>query len=323
MRFAPLVLAGLFALAACGAEPAGSSSPAEAPSPSEASVPPEVAELSPGKVELFEDVLAQHQDLNRRVERVAFQLLRANADLCPATHRSAGFSVHTLSDYPRQIRPLAAHLLGVDEGISVRSVVAEGPAGGADIRSGDAIRAVGDMPILPSSVSDRIWRMAEAREMQATDVELRLLRDGERLDVTVPTVEACDYPVNVVFNDVPNAHTDGSELFITSELVRRTETESRLALVLAHELAHILLHNSDFVPGPDKEFEADAGGLALMARAGYDMETAIDEMESFALQLQMGRTGTHPLHARRVERLRERAAVFAAKLAAGDDLPLD
>ena len=291
-----ILAAGLLALAACGAERA--SEP----------LPPAEGEA------LFVDMLAEHQALNRRVERVGYRLLTANADLCERTERTLGLSVHTVSDYPKRLRPLARHMLGVDEGISVRSVVAEGPANAAGLRSGDAIRRVDEMPVMPSSIADRVWRIVERRFDEADDVTLRILRDGRRLDVPVPTVQACASEIDILFSEMPNAHTDGIDLFITSELVRLTESDARLALVLAHELAHVLLHAENFLPGPDKELEADALGLMLMHRAGYDMHAGIDEMESFARNLRMGVTGSHPLHTLRVSRLRD----FAADVEAGD-----
>jgi predicted Zn-dependent protease len=79
-----------------------------------------------------------------------------------------------------------------------------------------------------------------------------------------------------------------------------------LALILAHELGHILLHDDRFDRGPDVEIEADAAGLALIARADYDLDVAIAEMDRFGRTLAKGSSGTHPVHAERVAALRER-----------------
>jgi len=307
-----LVLAGLMA---CGADVA----PTETESP--------VVE-SEGEA-LFRDVLEQHQDLNRRVERVAFRVLSANADLCPRVERSAGFSVHTLSDYPANLQPLAEHMLGVDRGMSVRSVVADGPADVAGLEAGDAVRRVGDMPVAESVVVDRIWAMAERGGLQEDAVELGVVRDGERLALGLETVEACAYPVSVVYDGLPNAHTDGEEIFITSELVRATKTDDRLALILAHELAHALVHNVDnppktkMRPRPELELEADAAGLLLMARAGFDMEAAIVEMDAFGRTLVGGVRGSHPEHMERVGALWAREAELAEVIAKGGEIGLE
>lgn len=279
----------LTALAACGAEPADV----------------EVTTSEPEGVELFAEVLAQHQALNARVEGVAYRLFTAVAEECPRTHRVTGLTAHTLRDYPEDLRPLARHLLGVDEGMSVRSVVDGSPADTAGVEAGDAIRRVGSMPVARSVVADRIWRIAEARELQEEDVALGLVRDGSRVEVDVTTLAACDYPVNLIYSDAVNAHTDGEELYITSELVRRTASDSRLALILAHELAHALVHEGDFTGGPEKELEADARGLELIHAAGFDAAEAIDEMESFGRTLTQGFSGSHPLHGARVKALRE------------------
>ena len=134
---------------------------------------------------------------------------------------------------------------------------------------------------------------------------LGILREGERVSADVATVEACDAPVSIAFSEEINAYTDGEEVVITSELVRRTASDSRLALILAHELAHIILHAGDgFDGGPKLEIEADALGLELLHRAGFDAGEAVDEMESFGRTLAQGVSGTHPLHEERVARLR-------------------
>ena len=284
-----VLLPMLLAFAACGAERA-----VETPVPNEDT-----------NVELFEDVLAQHQALNRRVEEVAHRILVANADWCPETVQTVGLSAHTLKDYPEDIRPLARALLGVDEGMSVRSVVADGPASRAGVEAGDAIRKVGTMPIERSVVAERIWSIAQGREMQEPSVAMELLRDGNRVAVEMETVETCDAEVALIFSEAINAHTDGETLYITTELVRRTESDARLALILAHELGHVILHGGEVELGPTIELEADAAGLALIARAGYDLDAAVSEMDRFGQTLTRGFSGTHPLHTERVRRLRE------------------
>ena len=296
-----LVLSVMFALAACG---------------SDANKTDVVSAPEPDRMELFQDVLAQHQAINSRVERVAHRLLTVNADRCAETVRATGMSVHTLRDYPRELRPMARHFLGVDEGISVRSVVPDGPAWDAGVEAGDAIRRVGTMPVERSVVADRIWRIAEGRELQEEDVALGLVREGKRVAADVETVEACDVEVGVAFSEELNAFTDGERVVITSELVRRTASDSRLALILAHELAHVIAHvgpgtERSFDRGPEAEIEADALGLELLNRAGFDATEAVDEMESFARQLTQGTSGTHPLHEERVARLR--AAIDALR----------
>jgi len=264
--------------------------------------------LEPDTVIEFEAVLAQHQALNARVEAVSHRVLTANADQCPKIKRTVGFSVHTLKDYPYELQPLAQYMLGVNEGMSVRSVVSDGPAGRAGVVSGDEIQEVGDVKIARSSVADRIWAVAEAREMQEPAVAVRFLRDGQSRSVALRTEPICDYPVTLIFSDAINAHTDGVGLYITSELVRRTESDDRLALILAHELGHILLHEDMYDRGPQIEMEADAAGLALITRAGYDLDVAIEEMDRFGRTLTAGASGSHPAHEERVKALRKRQA---------------
>ena len=320
------------ALAGCSAE-AESGPPGRWPAPP----PPVPAEVRaeadaalPGGMDRFADVLAQHQALNARVERVAHRVLTANAELCPRTHLASGLSVHTVQDYPEALRGVARHLLDVDDGVTVRSVVRGGPADEAGLEPGDAVREVGGMPISASVAARRYWDMAEDRELQKRMVRLEFTRDGARQSALLAPEPACDYPVSIAFSPTPNAFTDGERLIITSELVRRTETDSRLALILAHELAHAVAHMSS-LQNPDRSFgegralelDADAKGLVMVARAGYDMDEAIEEMDRFGRGFAPIGSPTHPAHQERVEALRAHRHTVAARQATGRPLTLD
>ena len=252
------------------------------------------------------DAIAEHNALNARVERVAHRLLTANAELCEATRPVTGMKVHTLRDYPEAMREVAREDLGLDRAVHVRSVVLGGPADTAGIEPGDVVSELDGTPIAASSAAREVWRTQLRRSLRDGEVALDLLRDGDPVEASIEAAFACAYPVDIELSDTPNAFTDGARLVITSEMVRQTESDARLALVLAHELAHALEHVG-VAPGPGVEFEADRFALLFIARAGWDMDTAVEETEAFGRRYRQRNTGTHP---RRAER---NAALLATK----------
>lgn len=62
---------------------------------------------------------------------------------------------------------------------------------------------------------------------------------------TVYTVVACAIPINLVIASDPNAGTDGKKIAIQSGMLRVTRTDSELAVIIGHELAHANLGHTD------------------------------------------------------------------------------
>jgi len=97
---------------------------------------------------------------------------------------------------------------------------------------------------------------------------------------------ACTHPIVFENGDGLNAHANSRRISITRAMVDLTASDDQLALVLAHELAHVLLGHTrrgmwdrvaaNFDESVEKtdERHADYLGLYLAARAGYDAREA-------------------------------------------------
>ena len=246
----------------------------------------------------FEDVLAEYQELNERLARVAAPLRLENAQLCPRTRRDPGFTIHRLEDYPEAIRPMAESFLGVKpDGIFVRSVRPGTSAAKAHLEPGDQILAVNANPISSDPVME-LYNRAVLRngfESVLSKVQIRTQAGQEFLARIRPNT-ACDISATVVFSNDINGHTDGREVLITSALMRSVPDDTNLALVIAHEMSHVIAGHFNQAPSQNLELEADRMALVLMARAGYDVETAVSFWKSAAHPHEGGQSqqSSHP-----------------------------
>lgn len=82
-------------------------------------------------------------------------------------------------------------------------------------------------------------------------------------------------PLQILDSDEVNAWTDGKNITITTGLMKHIENNDELALVLAHEMGHVL--NGDVTRGDQPmdprviEANADKMGAFIMMRAGFDV----------------------------------------------------
>ena len=239
--------------------------------------------------------------VNARLARVAAPLRLENSQLCPRTRRDPGFSIHKLDDYPNHIRPMAEALLGVKEGgLYVRAVRPNTSAAKARIEPGDQILAVNENKSSADTMM-KTYNHAVLRngfDSVLSKVSVRT-PDGQEYLARIRPDTACDIPAKVVFSQVINGHTDGEELLITSALIQSVPDDTHLTLVIAHEMSHVIAGHAGQNPTQALELEADRMALVLMARAGYDIETAVGYWKDAAHPHDGG--GSHPSTRERYE----------------------
>lgn len=225
----------------------------------------------------FQDVLAEYQAFNERLERVSAPLRTANAALCEATYRDPGFSLHRLSDYPTALQPIAQILLNLsDEGLHIRSVRPGTSAANEKLQAGDRLVSINGQRISSDKSMQRYNKavLQNGFALIKTSVTVET-EQGRTFTVQIKPETACDAPARVVFSEDVNGHTDGDSVLITSALMRNVPDDTSLALVVAHEMGHLISGHFDLPPSQDLELEADRMALVLMARAGYDVEGAV------------------------------------------------
>jgi hypothetical protein len=269
------------------------------------------------------DVLRQ-DDL--RVASVGYRLSVANRRLCPASPvPQPGFVVHGIAQYSTGDRADAARRFGLGEHNGVMAVVAGSPAAQAGLRADDLLlsvngRALGQpvaagMP--PSQAPVEADRQILAAEMLKGAIVLRLSRAEGVRELRFAAEMGCATNIAMVPGVAVNAWADGHGVVVSSALLARCATDDDLALVIAHEMAHNLLHHASRTPGTalgvlpaasaadsaamrETEEEADQLGVRLAASA-YDLRGAAAFMGGLMAQEGNGAvSSTHPAPARRL-----------------------
>ncbi len=235
--------------------------------------------------------------LDRRVAEITYRLAVATTDVCPRTRANAGWALHAANQYSGAMRPVAVRRFGLSGDLpGVLSVIEGGPTSVAGVRPGDLIVAVDGRDLDGGAAAAAPSYEGFAANLERLELALedgrallKVQRQGELMTLAVSPILACDVTFQVNPTDDANAGTDGRRIFITSALAAFAATEDDLAVVLSHEVAHIVLGHR--APGRSparmpwsitaQERAADRTGVFLMARAGFDHRQAPDFWRRF------------------------------------------
>ncbi len=272
----------------------------------------------------FSLLLRDYRNMNDRLDRVSAPLRLANTALCQETFRDPGFRAHALEDYPEELRGVAQSLMGVEpEAMYVRSVRRGSPADNADIQPGDRILRVNGQAVPGGRTMTRFYSALSRSAFNGANTTLTLRSpQGQDYETRLQPETACDYPTRVFYSQAINGHTDGREVYITSELMRVVPDDVNLALIVAHEMAHAMAGHIEENPTRELELEADRMALVLMDRAGYDIEAAISYWADAAhphRKLQ-DNSESHPAITERYENFRQEQARLNDLKRAGKEL---
>ena len=237
--------------------------------------------------------------IDLRLATIAYRLTTANATLCRELSPTPGWALHALGQYDAGLRDDARAVFGFETPIAVEAVVAGAPAARAGVRDRDSIVAVDgvdvptDVPGGPASsaardrMTGRIAALPAARPLR-----VELVRDGVRRTVTIPAAAGCRSGFEVLLGPKMTAVADGSIVQIGVRFFERYGDDA-VAVVVAHELAHNILHHRERLDAAKvgrglfadvgrngrlfrrTEDDADLLGLYLIRNAGYDPQNAV------------------------------------------------
>jgi hypothetical protein len=261
----------------------------------------------------FEQMLQEEETLLRVSDRIR----RAGKGLCGEKLSPVwGLSVAAPKDLPWAYREPAEKAVAGREGVFVLAVEPASPAARAGVEPGDVVLALADRPV--RQAVDLGWREDAQLAGQAT---FRVRRRGEVQALPVDVEIGCSLLPVLEYRDVVNAHASRNwrEMVVFTGLLRFVKSDDELALVIGHELSHVILETGGF-----RETEADADylGAYLAARAGYDISNSIGFWRRMGCEelLVFSFFFSHPMPAQRFVALQETVREIEAKRARGEPL---
>jgi len=256
--------------------------------------------------------------LGQRLSEVAYRIGVSNTALCAgASTRLLGL-VSTASDYST---------FGYDregEPVSILWVVPGGPAAESGLRQGDRILDIDGepLPFHPAALDQLAYHFSEDGDAVSLGIE----RAGLRSRVAVSPKPACDYQVELSLSEEVNAFTQLRHVLITAGLMNLLPHDDQLAVVVGHELGHIVAGHTlgaiDPAMATDAEAEADYLGVYLAARAGYDISGAKDVLRRIVAARHGGsvNSGDTADIAERFQAIRAATGEIALRRVLGQDL---
>ena len=193
---------------------------------------------------LFEKELAYKKIITDqdRIFNISFPLMAENANFCgKKTAPAFGLTAWNRTSVNRKYSKAVAKLYNLHARLAVQHVADKSPAAKAGIRSGDFIIAINGQNI-PRGQPARKTAYKLLHLAGYNPVDILFERNNKLIRTVVRPVKVCDYPVQLNYNSTDiNAFTDGKRIVLSKGIVRFTKNDNELALVIAHELAHIAM----------------------------------------------------------------------------------
>jgi hypothetical protein len=291
-------------------------------------LPPTMATAQPvpaGRESPWMQLRADDLRLAQLVEHLAV----ANVALCDRQMPAIGLVLHALDQYPPDQRMAARDALGFPTPLAVEAVLPGSAAALAGMQPGDGVLAIGgwlapDDPLAPRADSRRRDTALDRIEAASPTAPLTIavLRGGQRIQATLVPRPACRVRPELVADSGSIARADDHLLQIGVALLDRFDDDG-LLVVVAHELAHVMLHHGDRLAAAgvhrgvlgefgrsarlarEAEDEADRFSVRLLANAGYDSQLAVRFWQGAGRALDAGllRDSAHASPARRADNI--------------------
>lgn len=295
----------------------------------------------------------------RRLRAVAYPIFTKAAPLC-ADKLSYGIGARVINKhiYATELHEAAFSLYGITDVLKVTDVHTGSPAYKAGLLTGDIPVTINDwaVPVDASAVKAFHDKVAEFGA-KGEPLAVKVTRNGAAHTLSVTPEKICDYGIALISDDTINAYADGKNVVVTRGMMRFTNNDNELALVVAHELAHNTMGHLDkrkqnywlgsvfdiliaagtgvntqglfgniAAQSYSQEFETEADyvGLYMMALTGLNIQDAPKFWRRMAAlspdSIKTSHAGTHPATPQRFLALEGAAKEIAHKRQAG--LPL-
>ena len=176
-----------------------------------------------------------------RLDTVAFRIRTANQSFCKNwVSAQIGLYAATPRSLPRKFQAYTAEALGLHWiRATVISVVEGSPAANAGIVNGDELVSFNGEPVPTTGTMGWMGGFLKFNGERPVTVVFR--RDDAEQTLVVNPVIGCAIPIELVVNTDINAFTDYKKIVIHSAMLRVSRTDAELALIVGHELGHVLM----------------------------------------------------------------------------------
>jgi Zn-dependent protease with chaperone function len=183
--------------------------------------------------------------------RVYTPLRLKNAELCgDAVDPITGMYFVTAESFTKEDREIARRVLKLGDGVKVLYVASGSPAAKAGLLPGDVIISLASgAGVVPR---DDGWSMLSLERVATVvrnagyqPITLRVRRQQETFLVPLIPEPGCRYPVQLSEDYNVDAGSNRYEIEVSAGLLQFVRDDNQLALVLGHELAHIMLGHID------------------------------------------------------------------------------
>ncbi|MEI5686753.1 MULTISPECIES: M48 family metallopeptidase [Sphingomonas] len=272
-----------------------------------------------------------------RMAGIAYRLTTANAALCRELAPTPGWAIHAIDQYDAPLRDAARVSFGFEAPVAVEAVVPGAPAASAAVQPGDSITAIDGKPLAAvagktTSSATRDAALATIASLPADrPLRVALVRGGQARSVTIAASPGCRSAFEVLLGPGMEASADGRIVQIAVRFFERY-SDDEVAVVVAHELAHNILHHARRLDAAGvkrgllaevgrngrlfrlTEDQADLLGMYLLRNAGYDPQSAVRFWRDHGGDVDGGlfRSRTHPSSAARAKAIEAEIARIPA-----------
>jgi hypothetical protein len=258
-----------------------------------------------------------------RISGIGWRLEDAADRVCTNRLAPIGAEFDYIGAYTARDRPFIRQVLRLGDAPQIASVVPGSAADKAGLRPADEIVAIDgrgwrDLAAGakdPDLLADDIQALTAALPAQR-QLMLTVKREGRDVDVPVARRSRCAARFLLKTGEGLRAYSDTANVAISEALVEFALNDDELALVLGHELAHVLYQDKRDMGVPARraaEARADLTGAAIARCAGFDIARGVGILTRLGKRdwMPLFNAPTHGSMKRRVERIR--AAVLSAQ----------
>lgn len=132
-------------------------------------------------------------------------------------------------------------------GIEVLYVIPGSAAEKAGLEVGDRIISVNEwkLPSSKGAFKKFTKKLRQYHQEKTTHINLMIQREADFLTVKLTPSIGCNFPVVLLESEDINAFTDGETIMLNRGLVRFARNDKEIAMVITHEMAHILAGHID------------------------------------------------------------------------------